>query len=142
MRHYLHEKVCLYYFFQAIENMIRTIQRSNIGTTFRVDSVAFNANKLNTLLTRLRNLVKEQNFAQQALRLSQATSQITSAHEYIEYFTAFEKEAKKQQQAAVHRLASLRDVNPEIAQIQEPTREGYHEIIAVLNKLTVKESVQ
>jgi hypothetical protein len=127
--------------FQAIEKLIKALHRSNKGTPF-VLSDTLNATRLNALLTRLRNLVKEQNFVKQAQRLSQAAGQIASAYEYIEYFTAFEKEARKQKQATVHSLASLRDVNPEIAQIQELTREGYQEIITMLNKLTVKEGVQ
>src|SRR5262249_37567159 len=108
--------------FQAIENMIKALHRSNIGTRFAVNS-ELNATRLDTLLVRLRNLVKEQNFVKQALRLSHALGQITKACEYIEYFVAFEKEAKRQKQAAIHRLASLRDVNPEIAQMQQVTRE-------------------
>ncbi len=127
--------------FQAIEKMINTLNKSNKGTAFTINN-ALNATRLNTLLARLRNLVKEQNFAKLALRLSQAVSQITSAYEYIEYFIAFEKEARKQKQATMHSLTSLQDVNPEIAQIQELTREAYQEIIEVLNKLTVKEGVQ
>ena len=128
--------------FQAIENMVKTLQRSNKGTTFSIDSAAFNATRLNTLLARLRNLVKEQNFVKQALRLSQVASQIASAYAYIEYFTAFEKEAKKQKQAAIHSLSSLRDVNPEISQAQQITREAYQEIIAMLDRLTVKEDIR
>ena len=121
--------------------MIKTLQRSNKGTPFSIDS-ALSANRLNALLARLRNLVKEQNFVKQALRLSQAASQIASAYEYIEYFDAFEKEARKQKQAAMHSLSSRNDVNPEITQVQELAREKYREIIAMLDKLTVKEGVQ
>jgi hypothetical protein len=127
--------------FQAVEHMVKALRKSNKGTSFEIKST-LNAVRLNALLAQLRNLVAEQNFVQLALRLSQAVGQISSAHEYIEYFTAFEKEARRQRQAAIDSLASLRDVNPEIALIQGLTRDAYQEIIAMLNNLAVKEGIQ
>jgi hypothetical protein len=120
---------------QAMGQMVATLVASHRGTSFTIKQT-FSATRLKTLLAELRSIAKERRKGRLALRLSAAIPQIVSAGEYLEYFTDFEKEATKQQQAALYRLSTLQaQVNPEIAEEQEKVRDLYQDIMAKLNEL-------